>query len=213
MALNELDKKLSPYIDCEYGFFVEAGANDGISQSNTIRLEKEKNWRGLLVEPNPHKYKECVINRPNSIVENYALVNDAYDKDTIQGDFNHQDVNNSLMALVSDLGDFCDESLLYYKEQRKRDCEIIDVPAISLNKLFKKHDITDIDFFSLDVEGYEITVLNGLDLNIYRPIYFLIETTTLENRRKIITDYMLNKNYELIGEMSCNDLLFRDKYA
>ena len=50
----------------EGGYFIELGAFDGLTQSNTAFFEKYKNWRGLLIEPSPEKFAECVINRPNS---------------------------------------------------------------------------------------------------------------------------------------------------
>ena len=42
-ALNGLDNKLEGYLNYKNGFFIEAGANDGYSQSNTNYLEKKKN--------------------------------------------------------------------------------------------------------------------------------------------------------------------------
>ena len=49
-ALNDLDRKLEKYLNYRDGYFIECGANDGYSQSNTYFLEKKLNWRGLLVE-------------------------------------------------------------------------------------------------------------------------------------------------------------------
>src|SRR5688500_12891393 len=83
-GLNELDVKLKPYLDFEGGFFIEAGANDGLRQSNTCYFEKYRGWRGLLVEPIPEKARQCRKNRPNSIVEQCALVPFDFPHDTIE---------------------------------------------------------------------------------------------------------------------------------
>ena len=45
-GLNEIDKKIHRYLDYNSGYFVELGANDGISQSNTLFLERSKRWKG-----------------------------------------------------------------------------------------------------------------------------------------------------------------------
>src|SRR6185436_12170312 len=58
-ALNDLDAKLEPFMDFDNGIFVEAGANDGVVQSNTLYFEARRRWRGLLVEPIPEKAEEC----------------------------------------------------------------------------------------------------------------------------------------------------------
>ena len=55
------------------GTFLEAGAFDGIYQSNTLFLEKY-GWKGVLVEPSFENYLKCLINRPNTISVNSALV-------------------------------------------------------------------------------------------------------------------------------------------
>ena len=211
-SLNELDEKMLKYLNFNNGFFIEAGANDGISQSNTFLYEKEYGWNGLLIEPNPSKYIQCKNNRPNSIVENYALVSKNYEYDFIDGDFDHEDYNGSLMAMVLDEGDWCDDVMKESQRTRKENQNIIKVPAITLDKLLEKHNIKKIDFFSLDVEGYEISVLNGFDIEKFLPTYMLIETTTYQNRIDDIFEYMENKNYKVIERLSCNDFLFTIKY-
>jgi hypothetical protein len=38
------------------GFFIEAGADDFVDNSNTLWFEMEHQWTGVLVEPNPTRY-------------------------------------------------------------------------------------------------------------------------------------------------------------
>jgi hypothetical protein len=47
-----MDERLAAMLG-DGGYFVEAGAHDGFTQSNTYLLERRHGWRGLLVEPMP----------------------------------------------------------------------------------------------------------------------------------------------------------------
>ena len=58
-GLNNLDKKISKHFDYKNGYYVELGANDGISQSNTLFLELSKSWKGILIEPIKSKFRQC----------------------------------------------------------------------------------------------------------------------------------------------------------
>lgn len=207
-GLHGLDEKLLKYLNFNNGFFIEAGANDGIAQSNTALYEFNYGWTGLLIEPNYKKYLDCKENRKNSIVENYALVSTNYEKNTISGNFNQIGYSESLTSLVYDNGDWCDEHLREHKECIKNN--LVEVPAITLTKLLQRHNITHIDFISLDVEGYEISVLNGFDFKHYSPTYFLIETTSFDNRKEVIINYMQNQDYIVLmdDELGVNDVFF-----
>ncbi|KAL3848388.1 hypothetical protein ACJMK2_019248 [Sinanodonta woodiana] len=55
----------SPLIDAIFskkkgGYFVEIGAGDGEKESISLYFEKERDWRGLLVEPNTKHYENLV---------------------------------------------------------------------------------------------------------------------------------------------------------
>src|ERR1700742_3539599 len=76
LALNDLDHKLKKYLDFENGSFIEAGGNDGLSQSNTYWFERFRGWRGILIEAVPEKAEESTRNRPKAKVVNCALVAD-----------------------------------------------------------------------------------------------------------------------------------------
>jgi hypothetical protein len=51
----------------------------------------------------------------------------------------------------------------------------IDVPAESLAQVLDEHNAIEIDPLSLDVEGFEVAALRGLDFDRHRPAYILIE--------------------------------------
>ena len=54
-GLDGLDVRLLPHLRAGPGTFVEAGAHDGLTQSNTLLLERIRDWRGLLIEPSPSR--------------------------------------------------------------------------------------------------------------------------------------------------------------
>ena len=62
---NNLDQQIEKFLNFQNGFFVELGAHDGVTQSNTFYFEKNKNWRGILIEPTPHVFKKCEKFRSN----------------------------------------------------------------------------------------------------------------------------------------------------
>jgi hypothetical protein len=58
------------------GFFIEAGSHDGIHRSVGWWFEKEKDWTGLNIEPNPTLYAKLLKNRPHCMNVNFALDQD-----------------------------------------------------------------------------------------------------------------------------------------
>ncbi len=60
-----------------------------------------------------------------------------------------------------------------------------------------------IDFFSLDVEGFEDQVIQGINFNKYNFKFFLIET-----KKDEVIDFLNNNNYNLIRKLSHHDFLF-----
>jgi len=166
----------------ENGYFIELGANNGLFQSNTAFLEKSRNWKGILIEPSVKGYEECKINRPNSICINCACVSNDYSKDFIYGDF----INNHPMASVNGERLICNN--------------LCQVKAITLEKILDENNCNNIDFLSLDTEGYELNILNGLNIDKYRPNYMLIEIYTKDYDD--IINFLKNKNYKLLSNFS-----------
>ena len=58
----------------ETGIFLDIGANDGITYSNTFFFEKYREWNGLCVEPLLSAFDKLKMNR-KCLVENCAVGN------------------------------------------------------------------------------------------------------------------------------------------
>ena len=174
------------------GFFIEAGANDGFNQNNTYLLEKELKWNGLLIEPNIHAYKNCKKIR-NCIIENCALVSFDYKDEYIEGDFNQASFEGSMMGGCSKI--------------HTKSCK---AKAEKLSNLLVKYNINKVDFLSIDVEGYEIEALMGLDFNVHSPSYILYEDHEHRNIKysERFEDFFANRNYSLEKKFSNNHFLF-----
>ena len=82
----------------------------------------------------------------------------------------------------------------------------IKVIAKTLQSILNFYNINHVDFFSLDVEGFEVDVLKGLDLSRHRPDFIIVETRGIDD-----VTHVLSSHYDLIATLSHHDYLFRSK--
>jgi len=198
LAINDLDRQLKKYLNFDGGSFIEAGGNDGLSQSNTYWFERFRGWRGILVEAVPDQACLCGRNRPDAEVVNAALVAD-------EGTEFIRIKAAKLMAFIPGTRSPADETThLNWAVNVQNLAEVpeIDVPATTLSKILDERAGNPIDFFSLDVEGYEIPVLQGMNPDRHRPRFILVETNDLDGVLKV-----LKGHYRKIDQFSFHDYL------
>ena len=203
-SLRNLDSKLEDYLNFDNGVFLEIGANDGFTQSNTYYLEKFRKWEGVLIEPIPKLYKKCKRERKNSEVFNYICSNH-------ENSGKYKSIRYAgLMSQVSGtLKDQKDEN--YHIEdgvalQNLKQSYSIDIKCLTLSEVIDKSSYSKFDLISIDVEGHELSVLQGLDLERHAPTFLLVEVW--DENKKIINKY-LEKKYVVIDKLTERDILYK----
>lgn len=196
----EIGRKLQELEYSKVHTFLEAGANDGVTQSNTLKLE-EMGWDGILIEPSSDAFKSLCARRTCSHKFQIAIGDGS--AETVIGSF----ASGSLMGS-------CDKELIgrdignntlkrLFKDAALRTKSILSketkslttkVQLTTLTKLIKATGISCIDLMTLDIEGYEIPALKGLE-DQYNPRLLAIETRKRDAFE--INDLLLDKGYIL----------------
>ena len=214
-GLNGLDLKLIDSIaPNRNGFYVELGANNGISQSNTFKLQKVWNWSGLLIEPSPIRYAECVANRSfanKPQIRCAACVPFDYSEKFVEIDYvdlmsvaRGLDVTDMNASAHADLGEqFLDSALRHtYGALARTLTSLLDEVNAPLS----------FDLLSLDVEGNEHAVLKGLDFNRYQPKWILVEVRQVDHLISCLLESNGYIEYKRLSENSrYSDILFRKR--
>lgn len=159
--------------------FVDVGANDGISSSNTT-LAAVHGGRGLCFEPNPAvfvklKWFYSLTRRVECVREGLSNVAGSLDL--------RCDGLLSAMPITEDKG--LSELL---EEFRQGDPSTVRVPVSRLSDWFlRRPDLLGCDLISIDVEGHELNVLRGIDWSLHAKPgrAFVIETHAMSDGRRV----------------------------
>ena len=202
-GLFKLDKKIAPFLPKSGGFYVELGANDGVTQSNTYHFEKYKNFTGVLIEPIPAKFEQCRKNRSNrNYFANNACVGFDFTEPTVE--LLYSNLMTTTLAGTSDILDRYSHAKSG-EHLVKSNIYKFEITAKTLNQiLFEAGAPSRIDLLSLDVEGSELEVLKGVNFDTYVFSVICIESRDLDRIRAFLED----KNYKLHKKLSMHDYLF-----
>jgi FkbM family methyltransferase len=206
-ALHGMDRKIDAAIDIDGGFFLEAGANDGFTQSNTYWLERFRGWRGILVEPMPTYYEECRTERPDATIVHAALMPTAAEGETVRMRFG--DLMSSVRGAHGD-PDADEQWVQPGLVLGWRDGYEAEVPARTLSSILEEHSARELDLLSLDIEGFEPQALRGLDLERHAPRWIAVEVHDLDAGRRDV-EAVIGGHYEMDRQLSPLDLLYRRK--
>ncbi len=167
--------------------FLEFGATDGKSLSNTYTLENELSWTGALAEPDAQWINSLKNNRPKANIITKCIWKKSGEK--LNFFSSEQGVYSTLESFrYSDK-----DTLPGNTRERNKNGKNFEVETISLNKVIEE-EFNDISpsYISVDTEGSEFEILNAFNFSKYHPAVFTIEHNYTETQKKI--DELMTKN-------------------
>jgi len=150
------------------GTYVELGAFDGKVESNTRFFDECLGWQGLLIEGNPRKFKNLLHNRPKAHKISFAPSCNVTGGTVI---FSQSVFTNAGMKGFA-------------KAYDKKEILHVNVPCGPLSPVLENvFQEENINFFSLDVEGAEMLVLDTIDFNKVQIDVMMIEVGNTHCRK------------------------------
>lgn len=181
------------------GYYIEAGGYDGLTFSATAVLESI-GWNGLLVEPHPGLFEQCRSNRPGSTVVQAAL---GARGEQGRVSFTCVDFGKDGSPLSFRSAYSSDEHLDRCRRENGAFQEI-EVDVTSLDSLLSNLT-THVDLLVLDIEGHELSVLEGFSLKVFCPRVLMIEIH-FGDGDEALRCYLRSQGYFSAGVIGCNEL-------
>jgi FkbM family methyltransferase len=172
-------------LSLEKRYFVEFGATDGISLSNTLILERNYGWKGVLVEPgriwqgNLTQNRNCEIDFGCVFSESGLVI----------------EFHESIDARYSTINKYADVDL---HVQSREEFKSYEVSTISLEDLLVKYNAPQIiDYLSIDTEGSEFDILAHVNFQFRKFRVITVEHNFTKNRY-LIHELLTKNGYKRI---------------
>ncbi|XP_026286368.1 protein Star [Frankliniella occidentalis] len=189
MGQSQVVKRLLKYK--RNGFFIECGALDGEIRSNTLYLERYLGWSGLLIEGDPsnfalmvHKHRKAWLSQACLSLKPYPSIV------SFKQNFN--------MGQVSD-----------YPAGHSRS-GFVDVQCFPLYSFLLALNQTTIDYFSLDVEGAELDVLQTIPWSKVNIKVLSVEFIHGPQGKDALQNYMESLGYRVVETVTHSNNLAND---
>ena len=179
-------------------FFVDVGAYDGISSSNTGYFEIDLGWKGICIEPLPSAFKLLQQNR-NCLLYNCCISN-------IEGDVNFLALTGYTEMLSGIYSNYSENHLQRVNSELQKHggkSEIVKIKSRKLSSILKENSITKIDYLSIDVEGGELSVLKSINFN---EVDVCIISAENSSNNSNVNNFLNELGYEFLTKCCCDEI-------
>ena len=186
------------------GVYLDVGCQHPISNNNTYLLYK-KGWSGINIDLDFKSIQLFNLARSSDVNINATVSSGEFTKELF---FYHD--KSPINTIEKKIADY----------QSAKVTEVRSVETKTLNDILTDNLINKVDYLNIDVEGHEIDVLNGFDINKFSPDIVSVEFLDLamkklefknNNLKNVLNsriyEYMTKNGYSLIN-WNHADLIF-----
>ena len=186
-------------------FFVDVGAHNGVSISNSYKFIKN-GWRAISIEPNPHIFKDLKKNL-DEYKDNVKFVKIAvsdkkgktkfyFDKKGFLPNRKKGSRSHKLKGMRSTI-----QPQLFHEMSKN----YIIVNVDTLTNILNKYNVPkNISILSIDTEGMDYEVLKGLDFSKYKPS--IIVTEDYKKTKDIKYNFLRKMGYKHINQFGIDSV-------
>lgn len=196
-------------------FFIEIGANDGMSGDPLHYFIKRYRWHGIALEPVPDIFEKLqfVYRNDKNVIPLCAALSDRDGTTT----FYRVKPGPDVPAECEQLGSFSRDVILRHKhvfqaiEERTVETE---VETVCFDTLVGMFGIEKIDVIMIDTEGYDYEALKQIDIQRFQPSLVIYEHTHLDNTAKSASKELLKSlGYDVYNSYDMNYVAVRKPTA
>jgi len=194
--------------------FVQVGANDGLFGDPLRPYVLSHGWRGVLVEPQPNVFEKLKVNYANCadrlVFENLAISRESSLTLYLPPLPSEGAITVYAESVVSSDATVISRQLGLSENKLRK----IVVPAMTLDALFAKYGIRELDLLQIDAEGYDWEVLQTLTFQSVKPTLIQLETGHMSRKQLLVMAKTLNKEGYLIwyGGLQADTLAMRREF-
>jgi FkbM family methyltransferase len=166
-------------------FFIQIGANDGVTDDQLRPFIASSSWSGIMVEPLRPAFERLKLTHASRLdrlaLENVAIA----DRDGSLPLFHPAHmvdgrVAKPLEALASLSRETVEKTGAVFVPDDERGIVRTEVSCLTFESLCRKHAVRDLDLLMIDAEGYDHEILKQVDLSTLRPRLLVYEHLLLK---------------------------------
>ncbi len=189
-------------------FFVQIGANDGITHDRLHRFITAGGWSGILVEPVPYyfgKLQAAYAGHPGLVLENVAVSANAATQDI----YRIREGVDHLPGWVNGMASLHLDVLMNHKWAIPNIEDYIvkeSIQCLPLHELLARNRVNHIDLLAIDTEGHDFEVIRQVDFKHMRPGIVTYEHKHLTKMDRKACEALLRENGYSISRQLGNTL-------